>query len=82
MSERLEMLRQQARAEAAEHEQRLAAALAIQPPKRTPHGRGAAAYGDTSCPRCGVRSSIGCAHRPKGDTSTRLSSHDQRGSLV
>lgn len=81
MSERAEILRQEARAEAAEREQRLAFAMRLQDTHRVPRGPADVAYGETSCPRCGVRSGIGCEHRPAGDTSARLSSYDQRRSL-
>lgn len=79
MSDRIELLRQQARAEAAERERARAAAGMIQTPKFCEPGRSSnAAYGETPCPRCGVRSGVGCAHRPAGDTRGRLSAHDVR----
>ena len=82
MSERAELLRQEARAEAAEREQRLAYAMRLQDTHRVPRGRADVAYGETACPRCGVRSGVGCSHRPAGDTRTRLSSYDQRRALA
>lgn len=79
MSDRLESLRQAARAEAAAREGRLTDAMMIGETKRVAPGRTSAAYGETSCPRCGVRSGVGCKHRPAGDTATRLTSHQRRG---
>jgi|APCry1669189000_1035189.scaffolds.fasta_scaffold574393_1 hypothetical protein len=81
MSERAEMLRQDARAEAAEREQRLALAMRIQDTHYVPRGRGNVAYGETACPRCGVRSGIGCAHRPAGDTTTKITSFLRRSGM-
>lgn len=78
MTERAEILRQRARAEAAEREQRLALAMRLQDTHKVAPGRGDAAYGETACPRCGVRSGLGCAHRPISETRTRLTSQEQR----
>lgn len=78
MSDRLEMIREEMRAEAAMRSDRLSEAMMISCTKRVPNGRTAAAYGETACPRCGVRSGIGCKHRPAGDTSTKLTSHQAR----
>ncbi|WP_298174614.1 hypothetical protein [Novosphingobium sp.] len=83
MNDRIEALRQAARAEAAEHSDRLAKAMMIGGDTRpVSRGRAAAAYGQTACPRCGVRSGVGCKHRPAGDTSTKLSSFDRRRGLA
>lgn len=82
MSDRLETIRQEARAEAAARAARLAEAMVIGDAKHVPAGRGAVAYGETSCPRCGVRSGIGCKHRPAGDTTAKLSSFDRRRGLA
>ena len=83
MTDRIEALRHAARAEAAEHSDRLAKAMMIGGDTRpVPHGRAAAAYGETACPRCGTRSGVGCAHRPAGDTSTKLTSFIRRSGLA
>lgn len=82
MTDRIEALRQAARAEAAEHSDRLADAMMLSCTKRVPRGRAAAAYGETACPRCGTRSGVGCAHRPAGDTSTKLTSFIRRSGLA
>ncbi len=84
MTDRIEALRQAARAEAAEHSDRLAKAMMIGGDTRpVPRGRAAAAaYGETACPRCGTRSGVGCKHRPAGETATRLSSFDRRRGLA
>lgn len=78
MTDRIEALRQEARAEAAERAARLGDAMIIGSSKYVPGGRAEAAYGETACPRCGTRSGLGCKHRPAGDTSTKLTSHQQR----
>lgn len=83
MTDRIEALRQAARAEAQSRSDRLAKAMMIGGDTRpVPRGRSSAAYGETSCPRCGVRSGVGCTHRPAGDTSTKLSSYDRRRGLA
>lgn len=82
MSDRAETLRQQARAEAADREQRLAHAMRIQDSHWVPPGRGNVAYGETACQRCGVRSGVGCKHSPAGAAATDLSSHSHRSSLT
>lgn len=82
MTDRVEAIRQEMRAEAEEREQRLAHAMRIQDTHHVPRGRGNVAYGETACPRCGVRSGVGCAHREAGNTSARLSSFERRRSLT
>lgn len=82
VTDRVEAIREQMRAEAIAREERLAAAMQITQTIRVPRGRGTAAYGETACPRCGVRSGVGCAHREAGDTSARLSSFERRRSLT
>lgn len=76
-AERIEVLRQKARAEAAEREQRIWKASRLANTTPVPGGRGAVAYGETACPRCGVRSGIGCHHRSPGEQDARLTSHLQ-----
>ena len=82
MNDRVEAIREQMRAEAAERSDRLAEALMISNTKRAPRGRVAAAYGETGCPRCGVRSGMGCAHREAGDTTTKITSFHRRSGLA
>jgi hypothetical protein len=82
MSDRVKAIRQQMREEAIAREERLASAMQITQTIRVPRGRGAAAYAETACPRCGVRSGVGCAHREAGDTTARLSSFERRRSLT
>lgn len=82
MTDRVETIRQQMRAEAAERSERLAEAMMTSNTKRVPRGRAAAVYGETSCPRCGVRSGVGCAHRPVGDTSAKITSFHRRSGLA
>lgn len=82
MSERVEILRQEARAEAAARAARLADALIIGHTKHVPAGPADVAYGETACPRCGVRSGVGCTHRTAGDTTAQLSSFERRRSLT
>lgn len=83
MTDRIEALRQAARAEAQSRSERLAKAMMIGGDTRpVPRGRSAAAYGETSCPRCGVRSGVGCKHRPEGDTTAKLTSFVRRSGLA
>lgn len=63
MSYRIEEIRAQMRAEAREIERRKQRANMLAEPLRVPAGRGGAAYGEEPCPRCGVRSGVGCKHR-------------------
>lgn len=76
-AERLELLRQQARAEAAERAGRSLAGGGISHTPPSPDGPADVAYGETACPRCGVRSGVGCRHRPPGEEGPRLTSHLQ-----
>lgn len=66
MSERIEILRQQAREEAAERQLSLRNARKFAQTYRSAHGVADVPYGATPCPRCAVRSDVGCKHR-KGD---------------
>ncbi|WP_225205357.1 hypothetical protein [Novosphingobium huizhouense] len=81
MSERLEMLRQAARAEAALREQQLRQARKLSNTPRSERGVADVGYGETACPRCGARSGFGCKHREPGDTRAKLSSFERRRSL-
>lgn len=81
MSERLEMLRQEVRAEAALRQQTLKQAASFSQTARSERGAVDVAYGETACPRCGVRSGVGCEHREAGDTRAKLSSFECRRSL-
>ena len=75
------MIRQEARAEAALREQNLKRAAALGQTPRSARGGVDVAYGETTCPRCGVRSGIGCKHRAAGDTRAKLTSQERRRML-
>jgi len=69
MSERIEALRQRAREEAADRARQLATARKTTgnsiPATRPPATRVRPPVpGETTCPRCGARSSVGCRHNP------------------
>lgn len=81
MSERIELIAQRAREEAADR------ALRWRTARKTtgnflPIASNQPCNGQTACPRCGVRNGIGCRHQVAGQEPRRVTSQSIRQGVV